>query len=75
METYQKELKGGKKSTQMPKEIEILMGKASHYFMFQEFHEATLILKEIIRKNPNYTEPYHLLGLMEGTFYFINPIE
>jgi hypothetical protein len=51
----------------MPKEIELLMGKASHCFMFSQFQEAILILKDIIRKNPNYTEPYHLLGLMEGT--------
>lgn len=53
----------------MPKEIEMLMGQASHYFMFQQFQEASSILKEIIRKNPNYTEPYHLLGLMEGILF------
>ena len=47
------------------------MGKASQLYMNQNFGEASALLKDIIRISPNYTEPYHLLGLMEGNFHLL----
>lgn len=67
METYQKEMKNSKKQNSiLPKEISNMMGEANHFYMFKDYTQAQNMLQDIIRQYPNYAEPYHLLGLMEG---------
>ena len=40
------------------------MGEANNNYMIKDFSKAQENLNEIIRQYPNYSEPYHLLGLM-----------
>jgi hypothetical protein len=55
----------------LPDEIANLMGEANQYFINSKFDEAIGKLYEIIRKYPNFPEPFNLLGLISGIFIII----
>lgn len=48
----------------MPAEVETMMGEANMQYASKQFAEAVNILKEVIRRSPNSSEPYEVMGLI-----------
>lgn len=57
-------------SSKISGETEALMSQANQHFIFHEYDSAVEILHEVVRRAPNMPDPFHVLGLICGNFYF-----
>lgn len=59
-------LKGGKRGprSKLPPHLARLMGEANLAYASQEFQRAIELLHEVVKQNPNVSDPYHTLGLI-----------